>query len=285
MGSACPNAPGSEGQERERREHSPEGKEQREAAAAARHPRLPGRRHPPARTRLGPPPQARPTSSPPSRPAGTRAPPGCCSRCVWGTHGSRPPGRTLPPPASSLRQSHRAPLRPAGPGARPPRKATAAVAAAAAEAAAAAAAAITEAAEAAVGRPGCRLHLALGRAQSWSPDPGPDRDHSGPLLPRAAAAATPPTSGTSPVHVHTPPSWVRGELDAPAGDVYLNEGAEPRAWAGVAPPQRAVDSGVRGGVKSSGGCAAKEGPTPWTRLAGKWIAFPEELLELLRKPA
>lgn len=189
--------------------------------------------------------QARPTFSPPSRPAGTRAPPGCCSRCVWGTHGSRPLCRTLPPPASSLRQSHRALLRPAGPGARPPGKAAAAEAAAAA-----AAAAITEAAEVAAALPGCRLQLALRRAQSWPPDPGPDRGYSGPLLPLAAAAATPPTSGTSSVHVHTPPSWVRGELDAPAGDVYLNEGAEPRAWAGVTPPQRAVDPGVHGGVKN-----------------------------------
>lgn len=186
----------------------------------------------------------RPASSPPSRPAGTRAPPGCCSRCAWGTHGSRPPCTTLPLPASSPRQPLRAPLRPAGPEAHPPGKAAAAAEAVAAAAAAGAGAEMTEAAGAAADPPARRLQSALQRTESWPRGPGPGCGRPGPGLsgprpPRGAAAAAPPTSGTSSVHVHTPPSWVRGELDAPAGAAYLNEGAGPgRARPGPLPDRR-----------------------------------------------
>ena len=174
-----------------------------------------------ARPRLPRPPGVRggqacpPGASPLARPAGTPAPPGCCSRCAWDTRGSRPPGRTLPPPASSPRQPRRALLRPAGPETRPRGTAAAAAAeAAAAEvaAAAAAAAAATEMTEAAGADPAARrLPAALRGEEGCSPGPGPGRGHPGPGFsarrpPRAAAAAAPPPSGTSSVHVHTPPS-------------------------------------------------------------------------------
>lgn len=200
----------------------------------------------------------RPASSPPSRPAGTRAPPGCCSRCAWGTHGSRPPCTTLPLPASSPRQPLRAPLRPAGPEAHPPGKAAAAAEAVAAAAAAGAGAEMTEAAGAAADPPARRLQSALQRTESWPRGPGPGCGRPGPGLsgprpPRAAAAAAPPTSGTSSVHVHTPPSWVRGELDAPAGAAYLNEGAGPdRARPEPLPRRRRPASRER---SPGGGCA------------------------------
>lgn len=227
----------------------------------------------------------RPASSPPSRPAGTPAPPGCCSRCAWDTHGSRPPCRTLPPPASSPRQPRLAPLLPAGPEAHPPGKAAAAAAAVAAAAAAGAGAEVTEAAGAAADPPARRLQSALQRTESWPPGPGPGCGRpgpgvSGPRPPRAAAAAAPPTSGTSSVHVHTPPSWVRGELVAPAGAAYLNEGAGTRAGPGGASPSPSPS----GADPRAGSRALEDAAPEMAHALGPGGSLPGELLELLKKP-
>lgn len=59
-----------------------------------------------------------PTNVPPSCPGDTPAPPGCCSRNVWGKAGSGPPC-TPPPQPTSSRQSAAESTRPLRPGSCP----------------------------------------------------------------------------------------------------------------------------------------------------------------------